>query len=116
MVAFTSGHSTHCLGGGNITMLNVTGNAISFAWCVLFSGGGAPILTTTDGTANPIVWVVGAEGDNQLHGYDALSGQVVFSGAGTTMSGLHHFQTILATQRRFYVAADHTVYSFAFGS
>ena len=103
MVAFTSGHSTHCPGGSNITMLDVTANAISFAWCVLFSGAGAPILTTTDGTANPIVWVVGAEGDNQLHGYNALNGQVVFSGAGTTMAGLHHFQTILATQRRFYV-------------
>ncbi len=117
MVAFTSAHSTQsqCLGGSNITMLNVTANAISFVWCVRFTGGGAPILTTTDGTANPIVWVVGAEGDNQLHGYNALTGQVVFSGAGTTMTGLHHFQTILATQRRLYVAADNTVYAFAFG-
>jgi len=50
-----------------------------------------------------------------LHGFNALTGQVVFSGAGTTMAGLHHFQTILATQRRLYVAADNTVYSFAFG-
>jgi hypothetical protein len=50
-----------------------------------------------------------------LHGFNALTGQVVFSGAGTTMTGLHHFQTILATQRRLYVAADNTVYAFAFG-
>jgi outer membrane protein assembly factor BamB len=115
MVAFTSANSTQCPGGNNITMLNVTGSAVSFAWCILFHGAGAPILTTTDGTANPIVWVVGAEGDNQLHGFNALNGQVVFSGAGTAMNGLHHYQTILATQRRFYVAADNTVYSFAFG-
>jgi len=115
MVAFTSPNSTHCPGGTNITMLTVTGNAVSFTWCVRLAGAGAPIVTTTDGTANPIVWVVGAEGDNQLHGYNALTGQVVFSGTGTTMTGLHHFQTILATQRRLYVAADNTVYSFAFG-
>jgi hypothetical protein len=114
MVAFTNVHSTQC-SASSIMMLNVAPSAVSFAWCAAFSGGGAPILTTTDGTANPIVWVVGAEGDNQLHGFNALNGQVVFAGAGTAMSGLHHFQTILATQRRLYVAADNTVYSFAFG-
>ena len=114
MVAFTNVHSTQCL-SNSVMMLNVTASAVSFAWCTPFSGGGAPILTTTDGSANPIVWVVGAEGDNQLHGFDALTGQVVLAGAGTTMSGLHHFQTILATQRRLYVAADNTVYAFMFG-
>ena len=31
------------------------------------------------------------------------------------MSGLHHFQTILATKNRFYVAGDNKVYSFKFG-
>jgi hypothetical protein len=30
------------------------------------------------------------------------------------MSGLHHFQTILATRHRFYVAGDNEVYSFEF--
>jgi outer membrane protein assembly factor BamB len=114
MVAFTNAHSTQCL-ANSITMLNVTPNAVSFAWCAPFSGGGAPILTTTDGTADPIIWVVGAEGDNQLHAFNALTGAVVFDGTGTTMSGLHHFQTLVATPRRLYVAADNTVYAFAFG-
>jgi len=27
-------------------------------WCTEFNGGGAPIITTTDGTSNAIVWVV----------------------------------------------------------
>jgi hypothetical protein len=58
---------------------------------------------------------VGAEGDNLLHGFNALTGQSVFTDSGPAMSGLHHFETILATQRRFYVAADNTVYAFAFG-
>jgi hypothetical protein len=117
-VAYTNSGNSHC-SGGNITMLNVApsgSSPMSFAWCGQFSGGGSPIVTTTDGTANAIVWVVGAEGDNQIHGFNALNGQVVFSGAGTGMSGLHHFQTIVATQKRFYVAGDGKVYAFSFGS
>jgi hypothetical protein len=114
MVAFTSPGSSHCA-GGNITMLKVAASGaspLSFAWCAPLNGAGAPIVTTTDGKANAIVWAVGAEGDNALHGFNALTGQVVFSGAGTAMSGLRHFETILATRQRFYVAADNTVYAF----
>jgi hypothetical protein len=116
MVAFTNSGSTNC-SGNNETMLNVAASGSSLiteAWCTEFTGGGAPIITTTDGTANPIVWVVGAEGDNLLHGFNAQNGKVVFSGGNGVMSGLHHFQTILATDRRFYVAADNKVYAFTF--
>ncbi len=98
-------------------MLNVaaSGNTpISFGWCAASGGGGAPIVTTTDGAANAIVWVVGAEGDNEIHGFNAQNGQAVFSGSGTAMSGLHHFQTILATSKRFYVAGDGKVFAFSF--
>src|SRR5207247_10961249 len=108
MVAFTSSGGSGC-SGNNLTMLNIaaTGSSpISVAWCAQFSGRGAPIVTTTDGKANPIVWVVGAEGDNLLHGFDASNGQAVFSGGGEHMSGLHHFVTILAAERHLYVAAD----------
>lgn len=114
MVAFTNSGSSHC-SGSNITMLNVApsgSSPMSFAWCASMSGGGAPIITTTDGSVDPIVWAVGAEGDNELHGFDATNGSVVFSGSGTAMSGLHHFQTILATRNRFYVGADNAVYAF----
>jgi hypothetical protein len=31
-----------------------------------------------------------------------------------SMNGLHHFQTILATEKRFYVAGDNNVYAFTF--
>jgi outer membrane protein assembly factor BamB len=116
MVAFTNSGSSHC-SGSNVTMLNIAasgGTPISFAWCAQYSGSnGGPIVTTTDGTANAIVWVPGAEGDNQLHAFNALNGQVVFSGTGTTMSGLHHYQTILATDKRFYVAGDNKIFAFA---
>jgi outer membrane protein assembly factor BamB len=114
MVAFTNPGSSHC-SGNNITMLKVAASGaspVSFAWCAAFSGGGNPILTTTDGQSNAIVWVVGAEGDNQLHGFNAFTGQTVFAGTGTAMSGLHHFQTLIATHDRLYVAADGTVFAF----
>jgi hypothetical protein len=38
----------------------------------------------------------------------------VFSGTGTTMNGLHHFQTLIVAGGRFYVGADNTVYAFSF--
>ena len=62
----------------------------------------------------PLVWVVGAEGDNALHAFDANSGAVVFSGANTGMQGLRHFQTLIAANHHLYVAADNTVYSFIY--
>jgi hypothetical protein len=85
-------------------------------WCANYGGDGSPIITTTDGTANPIVWVTGAEGDNELHGFNALTGATVFNGSGTTMSGLHHFSTLIAAGGRLYVGADNTVYAFKFSS
>jgi len=116
MVAFSSAIGGNCA-DKNITMLNVAASGtspMSVAWCAPYDGAGAPIITTTDGKSNPIVWVVGAQGDNLLHGFDALTGAPVFAGGDTAMSGLHHFVTIIATQSRFYVAADNAVYAFKF--
>jgi PQQ enzyme repeat len=118
LVAFTNGAglSANC-SGNNLTMLKITAaatNPLSTAWCAPFSGAGAPIITTTNGVSNPIAWVTGAEGDNELHGFDALTGGVVFSGAGTGMNGLRHFGTLIAANRHLYVGADNTVYAFTF--
>ena len=56
---------------------------IMFAWSASQSGQGSPWVTTTDGTNNAIVWVVGAQGDNRLHGYNGDTGAVVYTGGGT---------------------------------
>jgi len=115
-VAFTSSGGGKC-SSGNITMLNVAPSGskpVSVAWCASLNGRGAPIITTTDGNKNGIVWVTGAEGDNLLHGFNASTGAVVFSGTGTTMSGLHHFSTIMAAEHRLYVGADNRIYAFTF--
>ena len=110
-----SGLSSEASGSSTEVCAASGSSLINFDWCSQYSGNGSPILTTTDGVSNAIVWVLGAEGDNEIHGFNVMNGQVVFSGSGTAMSGLHHFQTILATRNRFYVAGYNKVYSFKFG-
>ena len=91
-----------------------TGNQLSSAWCSPLDGGGAPIVTTTDGTTEPIVWAVGAEGDNRLHGFRGDTGEEIFAGAGAGegMDGLRHFATILVAAGRFYIAGDGHIFAF----
>lgn len=117
LVAFTSGNGISC-SGSNITMLNVasTGTgAITIKWCAGFNGRGSPIITTTDGSTNPLVWVTGAEGDNRLHAFDAQTGAVVYAGGtGNAMTGLRHFSTLIAANHHLYVGADNTVFAFKY--
>jgi hypothetical protein len=86
------------------------------AWCGALKGTGSPIVTTTDGHSNPVVWIVGAEGDNRLHGFRGDTGEPLFTGGGSAevMTGLHHFQTLIAAEDRLYVAADGRIYAFIF--
>jgi outer membrane protein assembly factor BamB len=106
-------------GGGNLTVLHIRAGSppsLATAWCGAFKGAGSPIVTTTDGRANPIVWIVGAEGDGLLHGYRGDTGEPLFTGGGpgNAMIGLRHFQTLLAAGGRLYVGADGRIYAFAF--
>ncbi len=88
-------------------------STIETAWCASVSRAGSPIVTTTDGRSDPIVWVVGAEGDNRLHAFKADNGEPLAT-PPETMRGLHHFQTLIAAEDRLYVAADGAIYAFAF--
>lgn len=38
---------------------------------------GAPMVTTIDGVHEPIVWMLGAEGDTRLQGYRGDTGRAV---------------------------------------
>jgi hypothetical protein len=87
--------------------------AIETAWCGSVAGAGSPIVTTTDGRSDPIVWVVGAEGDNRLHAFRGDGGEPLAT-SPEAMRGLHHFQTLIAGEDRLYVAADGTIYAFVF--
>jgi len=116
MIAF-QGEGANCpkAGDGGLTVLRIPASSafsIKTAWCARLRGAGAPIVTTTDGHSNPIVWILGAEGDNRLHGFRGDNGEPLFE--SEPLTGLRHFQTLIATEDRLYVAADGTVYAFAF--
>ncbi len=90
--------------------------ALVTAWCGALSGEGSPIVTTTDGRSDPIVWILGAEGDDRLHGYRGDTGEPLYAGGGPAdvMPGLRHFQDLLATGDRLYIGADGRLYAFVF--
>jgi hypothetical protein len=114
------GAGAHCPSGASenqLTVLKIRAGerpAFSTAWCGRLSGAGSPIVTTSDGHADPIVWMVGAEGDNRLHGFRGDTGEPILDRSGPAMTGLHHFQTLIATKDRLYVGADGRIYAFAF--
>jgi hypothetical protein len=120
-VAF-QGAGSRCPAGqptGGLTVLKVTGGerpALTTVWCGAMRGTGSPIVTTTDEHSEPIVWMVGAEGDNRLHAFKGDTGEPLFAGGGPNeaMAGLHHFQSLIATDERLYVGADDRIYAFAF--
>jgi hypothetical protein len=102
-----------------LTVLKIVAGAppsLTTAWCGALEGRGAPIVTTTDGHSNPIVWILGAEGDDRLHGFRGDTGVALFAGGGSgdRMRGLRHFETLLATRERLYVGADERLYAFSF--
>jgi hypothetical protein len=116
-VAF-QGEARDCPAGertGDLTVMDIEPGSpprLTTAWCAAMSGRGAPIVTTTDGAHDPIVWMLGAEGDNRLYGYQGDSGRQLFVSA--PLSDLRHFQTLIATPGRLYVAVDNNVLAFEY--
>lgn len=101
--------------GNGLTVLAIRAGppaTIATAWCAALNGGGSPIATTTKGRSQPIVWVLGADGDNRLHGYRGDTGEPLFTSG--PLAGLHHFQTLLPAAGRLYVGADDRVYAFSY--
>ncbi len=87
---------------------------IRVAWCADSHGAGSPIVTTTNGRSEPVVWVVGAESSNRLEGLDGETGKVIFAGGGPDeqMSLVRRFQTPIAAKGRIFVASDDELFAF----
>jgi PQQ enzyme repeat len=85
------------------------------AWSVSQTGKGSPWVTTTNGTNNAIVWVVGAEGDQRLHGYNGDTGGVIYAGGGPNelMANTRRWNTGIVARGRIYFAASNKIYAFA---
>jgi hypothetical protein len=89
--------------------------AINSSWSVLGNPCGSPFVSSTDGTHNMIVWVVGTDGDQRLHGYDGDTGAVIYAGGGANelIPGTHSYSTTgIVARRRIYIAGDNKVYAF----
>ncbi len=117
---YTTGQGTYFVfraGGSQIKAYKVTATnppAIVSAWSVSQSGQGSPWVTTTDGTDNAIVWVVGAQGDNRLHGYNGDTGTEIYTGGGANelMTGTRKWNSGIVARGSIYVANDDKVYKF----
>jgi outer membrane protein assembly factor BamB len=84
------------------------------AWCAKNLGEGSPIVTTTDGAHDAIVWSAGAEASGQLHAWDAETGAPLFTGGGPgdVVPNLRRFTTLVAVHGRIFVGADDQLYAF----
>ena len=99
---------------GEIKAYKITATSpptITFAWAANQNGQGSPWVTTTDGTNNAIVWVVGAEGDSKLHGYHGDTGEVIYTGTDQ-MTGTRKWNSGMVARGSIYVANDNKVYKF----
>ena len=103
---------------GDLVALRISASnppTISVAWCADNHGRGAPIVTTTDGSSEPVVWSIGAEGTNQLYAYNGETGDPLFSGGGPDeqMTTVRRFQTPIAVNGHILVAADDQLFVFS---
>ena len=115
------GNGVNCPNGtrGNVTAMRLLPTdplTAQVAWCAVSGGLGSPMVTQTrlDG-GDTIVWVVGSEGDEKLHGFDGDDGTEVFAGgtaAETMLGGVRRYVTAIAVKGRIFVAGDNKVYAF----
>jgi outer membrane protein assembly factor BamB len=88
--------------------------AITTAWCgSVASVHGSPIVTTTDGRSNPIVFAIGAQGDSRLYAFRGDTGELLAS-PRDRVPGTRDFETLIAADGRLFVIGGGKVYAFAF--
>jgi hypothetical protein len=86
---------------------------LGVAWCANNQGRGSPIVTTTDGQSEAVVWAVGST-SNRLHGFDGDTGAVVFAGggAGDVINGVQQLNSPIAVNGRIVVGANNALFAF----
>jgi outer membrane protein assembly factor BamB len=112
-------YNAPCDGNGDtLGVLKVAAGSppsLSQAFCVSqgVSGadtGGSPIVTTSNGSADPVVWGLGAYGDSKLHAVDGETGATIVT--STAMPSVFHWVAPLVAKGSIYVPANGTVYAF----
>jgi len=111
-------YNAPCPNGNGLGVLKVApGNppTVSQAFCANqgASGtdqGGSPIVTTSDGSADAVVWGLGASGDSKLHAVDGETGSAIVT--STAMPGVKHWVAPLVAKGSLYVPVNGRVYAF----
>ncbi len=99
--SFTAGLAALAIGPGSIAPL----------WCAPYRGRASPVITTTDGYTDPIVWLPGADADRKLHAYDGRTGAPLYESAPME-DKIAPFSTVLVADGRIYLAARGRVAAF----
>ncbi len=110
------GNGAGCTSGtGDLTTLKIVPGSppsLAHSWCAT-GGAGSPIVTTSDGTNDAIVWSLGADGDNQLHAFDGDTGTpIAFAGSTVKIPNMRRFNTPIAAKGRIIIGADNSVMAF----
>ncbi len=102
-------------GGGDLTTIKVVPGSpptLAHSWCGT-SGSGSPMVTTSDGKNDAIVWEMGAEGSNHLDAFDGDTGAPInYPGSKVNIPNMRRFNTSIAAKGKIYVAADNAVVAF----
>jgi hypothetical protein len=120
IVVRTDGRGVGCPEKGNFDVIGVLMHptsppSFSVAWCATSLGLGSPISTTTDGSSNPIVWVVGAYFSQKLLGFDGDTGKTIYTGgdSGDVANGVWKFASPVVAKGRLFIAGAGQIYAYA---
>jgi hypothetical protein len=116
--AVTWAPNPRCPGGGDagandtaaIRIVPGAPPTLALAWCAL-AGNGSPMVTTSDGHSDAVVWSLGASYDLRLHGFDGDTGAPLFTSA-TTVGSPRRFNVGIAAKGRMFWATDGVVRAF----
>lgn len=97
--------------GGGLEALAVTAQDVGPVWCEPLDGRGSTVVSTTDGSAQPIVWVAGAEGDDRMHAFRGDTGALLWT-SPSALPGLRHFVTPMIAGQHLFIAGDNRLYAF----
>jgi hypothetical protein len=75
------------------------------AWCAGGSSTGSPIVTTTDGMAESVVWLIAG---GKILGFNGENGTPIYTGggAGDATGTVSKFMTPIVAKGRMFVAAS----------
>jgi hypothetical protein len=114
-VAFRGPGAKCTSGAGSMTTIKIVPGSpptLAPAWCGA-TGSGSPIVTTSDGHADAIVWMPAAGGSGKLEGFDGDTGApIAFPGSGVKIPNMRSLNSPIAAKGKIYVTGDNTVVAF----